>query len=180
MKGVVFTEFLEMVEDNYGFEIADEIVTQADLPSGGIYSAVGTYPHTEMVALLTQLSKQIDTPVPTLLQTYGKHLFGAFTRGYAHFFERASSAFDFLGQIENHIHVEVLKLYPDAELPRFDIEQTDPKTLIMEYRSERGLADLAEGLIRSAIAYYQENITVGRQNIQPNFSHVIFTLTQQD
>ena len=38
MKGVVFTEFLEMVEDIFSPDIADQIVEEADLPSGGVYT----------------------------------------------------------------------------------------------------------------------------------------------
>ncbi|MEL7340130.1 MAG: heme NO-binding domain-containing protein, partial [Bacteroidota bacterium] len=55
MKGIVFTEFLEMVEDTFGFETADNIVSQAELPSGGVYTAVGTYPALEMVSLVGKL-----------------------------------------------------------------------------------------------------------------------------
>jgi len=43
MKGIIFTEFLEMVEDRFSPEIADRIIEAADLPSGGAYTAIGTY-----------------------------------------------------------------------------------------------------------------------------------------
>ena len=36
MKGIVFTEFLEMVEDKFSPELADRIIEGAELPSGGI------------------------------------------------------------------------------------------------------------------------------------------------
>ena len=45
MKGVIFTEFLEMVESHFSPEMADRIITAARLPSGGAYTAVGTYDH---------------------------------------------------------------------------------------------------------------------------------------
>ena len=32
MKGIVFTEFLEMVEDQFGLETVDDIIEAADLP----------------------------------------------------------------------------------------------------------------------------------------------------
>ncbi len=53
MKGMVFTEFLEMVEDRFSPEIADRIITASDLRSGGAYTAVGTYEHSEMIQLVT-------------------------------------------------------------------------------------------------------------------------------
>ncbi len=52
MKGIVFTEFLEMVEEKFSPELADRIVEEAELPSGGVYTTVGTYNHGEMIKLV--------------------------------------------------------------------------------------------------------------------------------
>jgi hypothetical protein len=51
MKGIVFTEFIEMVEQRFGYEIVDELLTETELPSGGAYTAIGTYSHHEIVAI---------------------------------------------------------------------------------------------------------------------------------
>ncbi len=45
MKGVVFTEFIEMVEDQFSADMVDDIIDDAQPPSGGAYTAVGTYDH---------------------------------------------------------------------------------------------------------------------------------------
>jgi hypothetical protein len=68
MKGMVFTEFLEMVEDKFGFDTADDIIeTSKDkLSTEGIYTAVGTYPHTEIITLVTNLSTVTKISVPKL------------------------------------------------------------------------------------------------------------------
>ena len=55
MKGVVFTEFIEMVENEFSPDLADTIITEAGLPSGGIYTSVGTYRHEEMLGSSTGL-----------------------------------------------------------------------------------------------------------------------------
>jgi hypothetical protein len=34
MKGIVFTEFLDLVEDKFGLEVLDKIITQSNLESG--------------------------------------------------------------------------------------------------------------------------------------------------
>jgi len=58
MKGVVFTELLKMVEEAHGLDMVDTIIEKSDLPSGGIYTAVGTYDHTEAVSLVVNLSEE--------------------------------------------------------------------------------------------------------------------------
>lgn len=181
MKGMVFTEFIEMVEDRFSIEIADRIIENAALPSGGAYTAVGTYDHQEMIQLVTQLSTETGIPVPDLLRTFGKHLFGRFVGSYPQFFEGVTSTFDFLGNIEGYIHVEVRKLYPDADLPTFEYDASEPGRLIMVYRSTRPFAALAEGLILGAIAHFGEMIDIQREDLSEGRGmYVRFTLIHRE
>ena len=176
MKGIVFTEFLEMVEEQFGFLTANTIVEEADLPSGGVYTAVGTYPHGEMVALLVRLSAHSGIPVPRLLHTFGNYLFPKFAAGYGSFFEGVTDPFQFLSSIDQYIHVEVKKLYPDAELPKFYSSQPDPQTLVLEYHSERGMADFAHGLIEGCIRHFGEAVSLGREDRSEDGTHTTFIL----
>ncbi len=165
MKGLVFTEFLEMVEDAYGWEMAEDIIEAARLASGGAYTATGTYPHEEMVALAHALSHATDTPVPELFKVYGQHLFGRFLVLYPAFFENIESTMAFVTTIHDHIHVEVRKLYPDAELPHFSYQRASPDTLTMTYRSTRPFADFAEGLIQGCMAHFGDDVTMQRHDL---------------
>lgn len=162
MKGMVFTEFFEMVEQVWSLDMVDKIIADSAVPSGGAYTAVGNYPHEEMVALVVALSAASNIPAPDLIRTFGKHLFGRFVLGFPRFFEGISDTFHFLSGIETAIHAEVRKLYPDAELPSFEVHQSD-NVLTMTYYSQRHFADLAEGLIAGCIEHYGEPITFVRE-----------------
>lgn len=165
MKGIVFTEFLEMVEEKFGYETVDELLTENDLPSGGVYTAIGTYSHAEMVTLVSHLHRKTEIPLPQLLYVFGQHLFQTFTKAYGHFFEGVDGAFAFLESIEEYIHVEVRKLYPDAELPKFETQRIGDNTLEMIYRSDRRMADLAAGLIASSLEHFGEKATIERETM---------------
>lgn len=178
MKGIVFTEFIDMVESKFGFGMMDDIIESSNLPSGGIYTAVGTYDHTEMVQLVVELSKRTEIPVNELLKIYGKHLFGVLMQSYAHFFPNIQSAFDLFEQIDSHIHVEVLKLYPDAELPKFDTIRINDSTIEMLYQSERKMADFAYGLIEAAIEYYHEEADIEVNQLNESGSLVKFIISK--
>jgi len=43
MKGIVFAEFLDLVEDKFSIEMAERIIDECDLPSKGAYTTIGTY-----------------------------------------------------------------------------------------------------------------------------------------
>ncbi len=158
MKGMVFTEFLEMVEEKFSPELVDQIIEECDLKSSGAYTAVGTYHHSEMVQLVSRLGEHTETGVSDLLRSFGVYLFGRFVAGYPQFFGEVKEVFDFLGKVDGYIHVEVRKLYPDAELPSIECETLSPDCMHVTYRSSRPLANLAEGLIQGCIAYYDDSV----------------------
>lgn len=179
MKGVIFTEFLEMVEQKFDYEMVDKLLTNTDLPSGGTYTAIGTYSHTEMVSLVVKLSQETSVPIPNLLRVFGAYLFKTFSKTYAHFIKDAPDAFTFLKSIHNYIHVEVKKLYPDAELPHFYIEHPEPNTLIMDYQSVRKMSDLAYGLIEACLEYFDENASISQEAINDEGTLVRFVIVKQ-
>lgn len=160
MKGMIFTEFLEMVELKFGLDAVNEVIDAANLPSGGVYSAVGKYDHREMVQLVYQLSQHSGLEVPALLRAFGGYLFSVFTRQYAALIESSNDGFDLLERVDREIHIEVLKLYPDAELPSFQTERLADNLLQMDYRSDRAMGDLAHGLIEACAEHFDERYQI--------------------
>jgi len=175
MKGIVFTEFFEMVEKSFGYEMVDTLIETTELESGGIYTAIGTYHHSEIVNLVVNLSKQTGTDIETLLHAFGRYLFDTFLKSYPVFFDNASNSFEFLASIDNYIHVEVQKLYPDATLPRFTTELADGK-MIMIYDSERSMSALALGLIEKTLEHYGEDLLISRELLKEDGSEVKFVI----
>ncbi|MBI3839001.1 MAG: heme NO-binding domain-containing protein [Planctomycetia bacterium] len=167
MKGIVYTEFLEMVESNFSLDLVEQIIDCSDLPSGAIYTTVGTYDYHELLQLVAQMSEATNIAVPDLVRAFGQHLFARFVILFPDFFAEVSSAFEFLQNVDKYIHVEVRKLYPDAELPHFETRLLSRDTLEMIYRSERPFADLAEGLIRGCVAHFGGAMTVDRATVDP-------------
>jgi hypothetical protein len=157
MKGVVFTEFVEFVESSFGFDAVDKMIEDSGL--SGVYTQAGNYPFDEMVALIVALSKAQNVEVNTLLEGYGVHLFGRLAGIYPNI-NKFSSAFDLISHVDNIIHPEVHKLYPDAELPSFKVVEFNANKLTMEYQSDKPLQHLAKGLMIGAGKHYKEDLEV--------------------
>lgn len=162
MLGIVFTEFFDHVENRYGFDMLEDMIEDSGLPHGGAYTSVGTYPHSEIVDLVTSLSSLSGTPVPQLVEEFGQNLGERFSRKFEHFFSGQPGFFDFLESVEDNIHAEVKKLYPDARPPRIEAMGRDANSLCLRYRSMRGMDDLAVGLVRASARHYGETIDVDR------------------
>lgn len=180
MKGIIFLEFLELVENKFGLDVADEMIESSDLASSAAYTSVGTYEFDEMVQLVTHLSRLTQIAVPDLLQVYGTHLLGRFADHYPVHFEGVQSTFEMLEKLDGTIHVEVKKLHPEAELPSFTPSRISDDCLELLYESDKPLSTLAFGLIAGCAGYFGESIDIQMNDeSQPGSTRVNFVLTQQ-
>jgi hypothetical protein len=180
MKGIVFTEFMNLVDEKFSSETTENLIEMSDLASGGVYTSVGTYPPGEMVTLVSNLSTVTGAPVADLLNAFGKHMFLQFFEKFPDFFEGMHSSFEFLPMVDSYVHLEVKKLYPDAELPKFVCTTPEPGYLQMIYASERNLPDMANGLIDACIDHFGDRVKVTR-SVDPQYPmQTIFTIQKTD
>lgn len=179
MKGVIFTTYLELVETHFGPEVTDRMIEESEVESGGAYTAVGTYDHKEMVAMVGKLSSMTDIPEVELYKIYGKNLFSLLAKGYKSMLKDIKTPFQLLSKLEDYIHVEVLKLYPEAELPRFDTRVINENQLEMVYHSKRGFSDLAIGLIEGCFEHYEQTCTIDKEMMDEEGHKVKLTITQK-
>ncbi len=160
MKGLVFREFLDFVEEALGDDVVEDMIDLADLPSGAAYTVVGKYDWREMASLVAALAK-ITGHEPSALQTaFGHSLLGRLAKRYPEFFDSCNTTFDLLERVNSQIHIEVQKLYPDAELPTIDAEPSNDGWMRVVYTSCRPFGDLCVGMIHGTAEHFGENIEI--------------------
>ena len=180
MQGIIFTEFLDLVDTAFGPEVTEALFDEVELPSGGSYTRVGNYDHEEIVSLVVALSDKVKTPVPELLYTYGYHLFPKLMDHYSGRMSGCQSCFEFLYAVENEIHTHVKKIHADAEVPTFEFPQNSAEVMEVIYNSPRGLADVAHGLIARCADHYNESLGIKMTDLSgDNKTRVSFLLTHQ-
>jgi hypothetical protein len=171
MKGIVFAEFFELVDNTFGYEMIDKIIEKAALPHNGIYVSGGTYPHSEMFALVNALSEETGVASSELLITYGKYLFGRLMKLYPHLAEGKRNPIEFMASVDSYIHVEVRKLHPGAELPQFITVEHNEDSLIMDYISSRKMEDFGVGLMRGCEEFFKVPIDIRYERIEAADKH---------
>ncbi len=155
MKGVVFRQFLEFAEKEFGEAKIDELLRTTDLESAGVYTNVGYYDHVEMLTLVTALSNRTGRSARQLLVGFGRSLFPTLIAGHPQ--DGISHAFDLIERIHGVIHRDVRKLYPDAEVPDIQPRSRDgDREMRITYASGRPMADLCEGMIMAALDHYNK------------------------
>ena len=176
MKGIVFREFIDLVEDKFGLEVVDEIIEKSNLPSKGVYTSIGTYDFSEMLSLLKHLSEHTKLSIDELLLVYAEHFFGVLVDSYPGLIEMYKDPIEMLASIENHIHVEVQKIYPDAELPTFEILERGDKSLIMLYKSSRAMHHFGLGLMNKTFEHFDSSATIILEKIKEDGTEVKFII----
>ncbi len=179
MKGIIFVEFLGMIDEKMGMEVTEEIIEKSNLPSKAKYTSVGTYDDSEMLALVKELHNKTEIPVPTLLKEFGNYLFQSFVKKYHDMIKGMDDSFDMLKHVDSYIHVEVKKIYPEANLPVFNHEGISDKKMTLIYNSTRKMPDLAEGLIEATLKHFNEKYTITRNVIKEDNSCVAFIIERE-
>lgn len=161
MKGIVFSVFANFVETIHGLEVWDEVLNVVQPISKGIYTSGSSYSDAELFVLIGALSKITGESVEDLVFSLGYFMLNAVAKIYPALF-RDKNLKEFLLSIDSVIHVEVKKLYPDADTPTFTYEDPGQNQLVMIYFSKRKMCRLAEGLIAGAADHFKENIVINK------------------
>ena len=178
MKGIVFTEFLDLIEIKFGLEMVDKVISQSKLQSKGSYTSIGTYSFSEMLQLLNHLSENTGISKDDLLLTYGEHFFGVLEVSYPELLNSYTDPMEMISSIENHIHVEVKKIYPEAELPTFEIEEKTENSLVMIYKSSRAMHHFGLGLMNKTFEHFNSTASIVLEKIKENGTEVRFIVNK--
>ncbi|MGI9594138.1 MAG: heme NO-binding domain-containing protein [Patiriisocius sp.] len=160
MKGFIFTNFIDFVEKSNGLEMVDQMLSECSLESEGVYSAFVSYKFEELVTLLTYVSQKTNISPQILLESFGRFVFPYLIGKHSYIVEKYKNPLDLLAGIENHIHIEVKKLYEDAELPTFNVVERKDNSLTIIYTSTRGLTYFAIGLMKETLQFFKVNGTI--------------------
>lgn len=179
MKGILFTEFLEMVDHRYSVVMTERIIEDAVPASGAVYTAVGDYDHRELQAMIKALGVRADEPEGDICRAFGRHLFEALRHNYPQYFGDADDCFDFLEYFSGRGRKQVAAVYPGVEMPEIAVERQDDATMLVDYRSERGFADLAEGVIDAIIEHFGGHVALHRLDAGDDGRHARFCLQHQ-
>ena len=171
MKGVIFTHFVDYVESVHGDDITMKTLSNAGyIASRDGYKEGETYPYEELFQLAGSLAALTGVTMAAIFENFGEYLFINLAKKFGHFFDPDETLFSFLQKLEGHIHVEVRKKYPGANLPGFTFEQRDENNLKMIYTSERAMSDFGIGMIKGAAIWFRRQVFVGKKDLTPDHS----------
>jgi hypothetical protein len=158
VKGIVFNLLEDAVTSAHGADTWDAILDETG--ASGVYTALGNYPDEEALALVGALCDHLGAPPETVLRAFGQAALPALVERYPEYIDTHATTKSFLMTLDDTVHRDVVKLYPDAKPPRFTFEDRGEKGLVMHYASERRLCSMAEGMIQAAAERFGETARI--------------------
>ena len=157
MKGIIFNLFENFITTTFGEDTYEEIVNAADTGSVNPFEIVGpgSYPDETFDIIIAKTAEITHKDPADLLRAMGRLSLPILAERYPNFFVDFKHPREFLKTASMIHQVEVRKLYQDAEVPKFFIDEHDDSSLTVTYKSRRHLCHLAEGLIEGLGDYYQ-------------------------
>lgn len=158
MKGVVFHLLESTVTRMHGEDFWDEVLEQAGVE--GAYTTIGTYPDEELLALTRVVADRLGVTSNEVTRRFAVDAAATFAERFADFFRPHKTTRGLLLALNDIIHPEVRKLYPEARTPHFNFEPAPDGRLLMHYHSHRQMCAFAEGLIIGSAPHFGERATV--------------------
>ena len=166
MRGLLFTDFVDMIESRYSLALADEVLSVAGLTAGGAYTTVGVYEFREFALLVDRVVERVQHSRAEILVEFGRFHFHKLRRLYPHLMTGVNDTFALLDRADHPIHTTVTSVHAGAEVPQLLFERLSATQARLEYRSPRGLAHIAEGIVLEAAAHYKQTIRIETTNAQ--------------
>ncbi|MDH4074803.1 MAG: heme NO-binding domain-containing protein [Acidimicrobiia bacterium] len=174
MKGVIFNVVEEVVTDLWSDDLWDQVIEGAGVT--GAYTALGDYPDADLHALVASASALSGIEPPDLLRAIGRRALPQLIDRLPDAAAGAGDAETLLRRVNDIIHPEVLKLYPDAIPPVFEFVES-PAGLQVTYRSARRLGQLAVGLIEGCGDRFDQTTTVEAVGGDPERHETVWLVT---
>jgi len=172
---------MDFLEQTYGMETSETIIDKACPDGNSSFTAVGNYSFDHMLDFVVASNEVTEQEVSDILKAFGLYLFPKLIKQYGGMLGEINHSYEMIECIEDHIHVEVKKLYPNAELPTFKTEKNAEGVLKLEYRSARPLAKLAEGLLLGCCKHFKNDVDIECHDLEISDGYAaIFTLKERN
>ena len=154
MKGHIFNLFEQFIVETAGAEVYDEIYDRCEFQSDGVFVRPGNYPDADLVELVDRAMDHLGLTAQQGHFEFGEWIFPHLTRLVPGDVVDVGHPKSFLMKLDEIHQVELKKLWPDAQPPKFSCEDTGPDSMAFTYDSPRQMFVLIDGVLRSVANYY--------------------------
>ncbi len=164
MKGVIAACLGDLVKEKFGKDKWEAALEDAGLKKTTFFMPSTNIDDATVLKLVGSTCKVLGITMNQAADAFGDYWVNVYApKIYKIYFRKTANAREFLEHMDA-VHKTVTERIPDAKPPRFDYKWTDDKTLIMTYKSARGLIDIFVGLLKGVGRYFNEDLKITKLN----------------
>ncbi|MGC9367549.1 MAG: heme NO-binding domain-containing protein [bacterium] len=177
MKAIIVRAIGDLVKEKFGRDKWEEILEKSGYPKGYYFLTSQDIDDGKVMGIIGSTCEVLNAPLDKVIDLFGIYWVSIFApKFYTDLFKKFTSARDMLTKM-NSIHTMIVQNTVNARPPAIEYNWQDKNTLIMTYKSERGLIDLFVALIKGVGVYFKENIEVSK--VDDRNVKVVFPQPQQ-
>ncbi|MCX6281105.1 MAG: heme NO-binding domain-containing protein [Bacteroidetes bacterium] len=160
MKGVIVKCLADMVTEKFGKNKWEDSLEKAGIPRTTFFLTTQDVDDALTMKVIASACEVLKITTEQAAAAFGDYWVNDFAvKVYKPFYSGLTSAKEFLLNLDK-VHVITTQTIPNAHPPRFDYEWKDPKTLIMTYKSPRGLIEFFIGLAHGVGKHFHEELKI--------------------
>ena len=164
MKGTIVNCLEDLIRTQFGKEKWEQSIQEAELPSTTMFLPMADIDDALVIKLVQAVCKTLHITLEQAADAFGDHWVNVYAQKmYPLFFKTHTNAKDFLLGMDD-LHRTMTRTLTNAKPPHFKYEWQNDRTLLMHYKSHRGLVDFVVGLAKGVGRYYKETLRVTKIN----------------
>jgi hypothetical protein len=164
MKGTIVCCLRDLVTEKFGKEKWEASLADAGLNNHQMFVALQDVEDGMVMKVVQSVCKVNGLTILQAADAFGDYWVNVYAlKLYNPYYTRHKDAKSFLLAMDD-LHIQMTKSMANAHPPRFDYEWKNEKTLIMHYKSQRGMIDFFAGLAKGVGRYYSEKLQVSKIN----------------
>lgn len=176
--GMINQAVKDLVWHHAGEDTWLEVCREAELDPEG-FESLTTYPDSLTFKLVDISAKKLHLTPEQVLRSFGRHwVFYTGEHGYGDVMRMFGKDFRTCLSNLNQMHAHMGALMPQLRPPRFVVRESAPKSMTVDYFSERqGLGPMVLGLLEGLAEKYHETIAVEFLPKQEPAGHDTFVIS---
>ena len=179
MYGLIHKELRNMIQENYGEETWNKIITASGVPVD-CFLTMRSYDDSLAFDLVAATSSVLATPAEKCLELFGRYwLLNSAPRSYENLLEiTGQDFFEFLENLDV-LHDRITSTFTDFRPPSFRLERLSENEAKLHYISSRqGLTPFVEGLLYGMAERFADTVDIVNTESLPveRGTHTVFTI----
>ncbi len=174
MKGAIVQCIGDLVKSNFGNDKWEKTLETAGISKTSFFTPIQNVDDEKVMKIIESVCKVANISPAQASDAFGDYWVNVYApKLYGSYFKGANTSKELLLKMDD-IHDKVTKNIPNALPPRFEYEWKNDKTLILKYKSKRGLIGILLGLVKGVGKYYKEDLKVTKisnDKLQVIFPH---------